>query len=313
MKRRLEVLVIPALLLAAIALPIPLLGDRLPDPIATHWGLDGSPDGSGDATVMWLVATAVWVALWGWLVWRARKGGPLPEAVPVLGAGGFMAALMIFTVAANDGAATWRDADEVGWTAVLVTLAAGGLLAAAAHRLERGQEYPATHAPPGDATIGLGAGERAVWVGHASSPRMALGGSLCALALAAGALLVEGAAGWILVATAVVVALAMTWVSMVRVTASERGLRIDFGPFGFPSKHMPLERIERAEATEIEPMRWGGWGYRWAGPRRSAVVVRRGPGLVLDLRGGGRFAVTVDEPAPAAGLLNDLRRRQAPH
>jgi hypothetical protein len=99
----------------------------------------------------------------------------------------------------------------------------------------------------------------------------------------------------------------------VRVTASERGLRIAFGPFGWPSKHMPLERIERAEATEIEPLRWGGWGYRWAGPRRSAVVVRRGPGLVLDLRGGGRFAVTVDEPAPAAGLLNDLRRRRAAH
>jgi hypothetical protein len=41
------------------------------------------------------------------------------------------------------------------------------------------------------------------------------------------------------------------------------------------------------------------------------VVARRGPGLVLDLRGGGRFAVTVDEPARAAGLLNDLRRRHA--
>ena len=39
---------------------------------------------------------------------------------------------------------------------------------------------------------------------------------------------------------------------------------------------------------------------------------RRGPGLVLDLRDGGRFAVTVDEPGPAAGLINDLRRRHAP-
>jgi hypothetical protein len=47
------------------------------------------------------------------------------------------------------------------------------------------------------------------------------------------------------------------------------------------------------------------------GPGRSAVVVRRGPGLVLDLRDGPRFAVTVDEPAPAAGLINDLRRRRA--
>ena len=246
-RRRLEVLIIPALLLAAIALPIPLLADRLPDPIASHWGLDGRPNGSLDPTVLWLSVTGIWMALWAGLAWRARKGGPLPEAVPVL--------------------------------------------AALAHRLERGQEHPAAGLAPGGATIGLGAGEQAVWVGHASSPRMALGGSLGALALAAGGLLVEGAAGWILVASAVVVAIALTWVSMVRVTASERGLRIAFGPFGFPSKHMPLERIERAEATEIEPLRWGGWGYRWAGPGRTAVVVRRGPGLVLDLRGGGRFAV----------------------
>jgi hypothetical protein len=58
----------------------------------------------------------------------------------------------------------------------------------------------------------------------------------------------------------------------VRVTASERGLRIAFGPLGYPVKQMPLARIERAG-----------------------------------------FAVTVDEPAPAAGLLNDLRRRRAAH
>jgi hypothetical protein len=311
-KRRFEVLILPALLLAAIALPIPL-ADNLPDPIATHWGLDGRPDGSLDATVFWLTVTGVWVALWALLVARARKGGPLPEAVPVLAAGGFIAALMITTVAANDGAASWRDGGEVGVVEVLIAVGAGLLLGGLALLLERGHESEEPAGAPGAATIGLGAGEHAVWVGHASNPGMALAGSLGALGLAAGGLFVEGGAGWVLVGSGLAVAVAITWVSIVRVTASERGLRIAFGPFGWPSKHMPLERIERAEATEIEPLRWGGWGYRWAGPRRSAVVVRRGPGLVLDLRGGGRFAVTVDEPAPAAGLLNDLRRRRAAH
>jgi hypothetical protein len=213
---------------------------------------------------------------------------------------------------ANEGAASWQEADDVGVPAVLAAVVAGGLLAWLALVLERRREHDAPVTPPGAASIGLGRDEHAVWVGHASSPRMALGGSLLGLALAAAGLVTDGAAGWILVSSAVVAALALGWVSTVRVTASERGLRIGFGPFGVPSKRMPLERIERAEATEIEPLRWGGWGYRWAGRGRSAVVVRRGPGLVLDLRGGGRFAVTVDEPAPAAGLLNDLRRRHAP-
>lgn len=186
------------------------------------------------------------------------------------------------------------------------------MLCGVALLLERGHRRAATPAGAGPATIALGPGEHAVWVGHASSPRLTLGGSLAALALAAGGMVIGGTAGCILVASAVVLALAMTWISSVRVTASEHGVRIAFGPFGVPSKHLPLERIVDAEAAEIDPLRWGGWGYRWAGPGRSAVVVRRGAGLVLDLRDGGRFAVTVDEPAPAAGLINDLRRRHAP-
>jgi uncharacterized membrane protein len=310
-KRVIEVLILPALLLAAIALPIPLMADSLPDPIATHWGLDGRPDGSADPTALWLSVTGVWLVLWGVLAIRARKGGRMPEAVLVLALGGFLAALMAITVAANDGAATWREAGEVGLPEVLLAVGGGLLLGGVAVLLERGRGRDDAAGAPGAATIGLGAGEHAVWVGHASSPGMALGGSLAALGLAAGGLFADGAAGWILIVSAVVVALALTWLSIVRVTASERGVRIAFGPFGVPSKHMPLDRIERAEATEIEPLRWGGWGYRWAGPGRSAVVVRRGPGLVLDLRDGRRFAVTVDEPEPAAGLLNDLRRRDA--
>lgn len=45
-RRRLEVLVIPALLLSALVLPVPLMADRLPDPLASHWGFDDRPDGS---------------------------------------------------------------------------------------------------------------------------------------------------------------------------------------------------------------------------------------------------------------------------
>jgi hypothetical protein len=177
---------------------------------------------------------------------------------------------MIITVAANDGAASWRDADEVGVVEVLLAVGAGLVLGTVAVLLERGHGSDEPARAPGPATIGPGAGEHAVWVGHASSPGMALAGALGALGLAAGGLFADGAPGWIMAGSGVVVGLAITWVSLVRVTASERGLRIAFGPLGYPVKQMPLARIERAG-----------------------------------------FAVTVDEPAPAAGPLNDLRRRHA--
>lgn len=308
-RRVIEVLVLPALVLTAIALPIPLMADRLPDPLATHWGLDGTPDGSLDGTVLWIAVTGVWAALWALIAVRARKGAPLPEAVFVFAAGGFLAGLMAITVAANDGAETWQAAGEVGVLEVLLAVVAGLLVGSLAALLERGREHPTAGTAPGSATIGLAAGEQAVWVGGASNPVGALAGPLAALLMFAGGLFADGGARWTLMAAAVVVGLAIVWVSTVRVTASERGLRVAFGPFGFPTKSVPLERIERVEAIQIEPLRWGGWGYRRAGLRRSAAVVRRGPGLVLDLRGGARFAVTVDEPAPAAGLLNDLLRR----
>jgi hypothetical protein len=59
MTRRLEILILPGLLLALISLPIPLMADRLPDPLATHRAFDGTADGSLDRTVQWLGATGV--------------------------------------------------------------------------------------------------------------------------------------------------------------------------------------------------------------------------------------------------------------
>lgn len=54
-----------------------------------------------------------------------------------------------------------------------------------------------------------------------------------------------------------------------------------------------------------------GWGYR--GSRRTfgraALVLRTGPAIRLDLTDNRTFAVTVDDAATGAGLLNDLRAR----
>ena len=81
----------------------------------------------------------------------------------------------------------------------------------------------------------------------------------------------------------------------VRLTVDERGVRLT--PLGgLPIRTIPLDQIVDAAAIEIRPQEWGGWGYRWVPGTGSAYVVRRGPGIVVDLADGGRFAVTCDDP-----------------
>ena len=91
----------------------------------------------------------------------------------------------------------------------------------------------------------------------------------------------------------------------VRVTADRRGVRLTAGLFGVPVRRIPLADITAARAGHIDPVAWGGWGYRVM-PGRSALVLRAGPGLVLELRDGRRFAVTMDDPQTAAALLTAL-------
>ena len=106
-----------------------------------------------------------------------------------------------------------------------------------------------------------------------------------------------------------VVALALTSFSTIAVTINSDGLHIAFGPWGVPTKRIPLGDIVAAQAIDVRPMRWGGWGYRWIPWKRAtAVVLRRGPGVKVDRVGGRTFVVTVDDASKAAAVLNDLKR-----
>ncbi|HQX36543.1 MAG TPA: hypothetical protein PLA13_09335, partial [Microbacteriaceae bacterium] len=58
-------------------------------------------------------------------------------------------------------------------------------------------------------------------------------------------------------------------------------------------------------AGPIDPMGWGGWGYRVT-PGRSAIVLRTGPGLVITQRDQKQFAISLDAPEAPASLLLGL-------
>jgi hypothetical protein len=112
---------------------------------------------------------------------------------------------------------------------------------------------------------------------------------------------------WGLLAPAAALAGVAAVFTTVQVQAGPAGLDVRLAGGRLPARRIPLGEIESVEAAEIHPLAWGGWGWRWM-PHRTAIVVRGGPGLVVRLRGGGRFAVTVDAPEGAVAALAAARR-----
>src|SRR5699024_2484071 len=125
-----------------------------------------------------------------------------------------------------------------------------------------------THGP----TITLGETERATWIGHAHSTPMRI---LSPLLMAAAAVAV-----FFSVQIAIplgVVGLATAWTSVLAVRIDRRGVHTLWGPFGWPRPRIAPENIASAHASDINPLEWGGWGYR-VSRNGVAAVIRRGPG-----------------------------------
>jgi hypothetical protein len=120
--------------------------------------------------------------------------------------------------------------------------------------------------------------------------------------------------GWLLVVVAVVVFLSGWWLSSIEVRVEDDAFVVAFGPFRRPRRVIPLSEIREVAAGQVDPMEWGGWGYRWIPwQNASAAVLRKGPGIMLKLEQDKKFAVTVDD-AQAGALalghaLEDARRR----
>ncbi|WP_146066116.1 hypothetical protein [Cryobacterium sp. Y82] len=104
---------------------------------------------------------------------------------------------------------------------------------------------------------------------------------------------------------AVTIVLVASFVRL-RVTADWRGLRVVSAIFRIPLRRIHLEAIAVVEAAELRPAEWGGWGYRIM-PGRSAVILRKGPGLIVTTKNEKQFAISLDDPETPAALLATLR------
>ncbi|MFK3669034.1 hypothetical protein ACI2IX_02595 [Leifsonia aquatica] len=97
----------------------------------------------------------------------------------------------------------------------------------------------------------------------------------------------------------------------VHVVVDARGLRVRSTTLGARILFVRLADIASARAADLDPMHWGGWGYR-VGPRGSAVILRSGSGLVVTRTNGAETAVTVPDADEAVSVLEALRQRSVP-
>lgn len=75
-----------------------------------------------------------------------------------------------------------------------------------------------------------------------------------------------------------------------------------------PSAYSALERRRRRLRPRVTPRQWGGWGYRWRPDKGTAVIVRRGEGVVLRLGDGHTFTITVDNAEAMVRIIRDRLR-----
>ncbi|WP_413806712.1 hypothetical protein [Streptomyces sp. OE57] len=312
-RRRALVVALPFVLAwAVVVATFAGLRDRLPDPLATHFGADGKADGFTGTGAFLSVATAVLLGS-GLLTLvptlRLTKGLRAQRLAVALGYGvsgllGYAFAALLF---ANADATRASRVSQPLWQ-LGIALAVAALMGALGRLLASRDAAPETDAGRRAAAprLPLATGEVAIWTRTVGSPvllTVGVGTTLLGAVLFAVGL---GTEAWL-----IVIGLVCTALARCRVTVDRRGLAVALWFAPRPRMRIPLDRIERATSREAAALSLGGWGYRVRGGG-SALVFRSGDALFLTLATGREFAVTVDDAATAAALLNTLIERDRP-
>jgi hypothetical protein len=163
-----------------------------------------------------------------------------------------------------------------------------------------------------------------VWTGHASNRvqwLLATGGAAClalGIQLAVDSPWTSGIAPLVMavvgcIAAGLLVLFGTLAFVHVAVKVDKDCLEVRCGHMGLPRRRIPLSDITDADfEPQVTPRQWGGWGYRWRPEQGTAVVVRRGEGLVLRLGDGHTFTITVDNAEAAVRVIRHRLRATTP-
>ncbi len=304
---------LPALFVGLTVVPWLVLRGDLPHPIAIHFDGSGTADGSAPLLVHMLVTATFTLsasAVLAWAAWRPASALGVEAAIATF-VGWLLSFLSTIVLLANRGHEQWQD----------VTLGSGSVWGATASAL--GASMPVAlmvrhewqrRSAPAPERIELAGGERVAWFGRASSLPFATGAVMLVF-IGTVVLISFGGGGASTGLAMLAIGLAFVSFMSVDVAVREQGVLVRAGALHWPRVRLALGEIEGARAVECRPLAMGlGWGYRGSLRllRRAAWVLRSGPALELDLTGGRRFTVTVDDADEAAAVVNGLLARAKP-
>lgn len=289
-----------------------------PDPMAIHWGWDGTADGSGPrwtAPVLTLILTGCLplamtsMALAG----RPDARGPTYRFLGafVLGFSVFSAVLMTWTVRMQVGLDVWTQSPSIV-PALAVALGVSVLAGVGAWLALPAQAAPTPTVRPVEA-LRVAPGEQIAWTGTTTMTRGAmvlLVGSAVALTVltVTAWLTADSITRWALTGTTILIAGLTVTMAVFTVRVDKTGLTVR-SIAGIPRFHVPLTQIETVGVTDVNALgEFGGWGVRLV-PGRFGIVLRSGEALSVVRTGKRELVVTVDDAAGAAAALEALASR----
>lgn len=305
----------------AHVLPLLVLRDRLPDPLATHWNAAGVADGTGGFPSHLLIGVLTLMVI-GLLMPLSTMVKPSPgktSGEPLLAGLGNGLLVAIAGLLLSGTVGQLDAVQALGTTMNVPVLVTGLVLAVIWGALSAHLVRKASPAPSGAPAAGTA---RAVAV--ASAPVIAPGTRISSsirgpwwlsllLLISSAGILVMGCyavqdspvALFGLVPAALLLLLVTILLIWGTVVADDDGIRVLCGgPLKF--LHVRPGQLSHAEAGEIRPLEYGGWGLRISGAG-IALITRAGPGVVVQRTSGADriYSVATTEDAIAmAAVLN---------
>lgn len=294
---------------------------RLPDPVAIHWGANGAPDGFGPGWVTIVLTALIGIgipALMAGSTLPALRQGDHGPSYRFIGAmtpavTGFLVVLLTWSQVMQAGLSDATAAPSI-FLPLIVSLLFGVLVGLVSWFV---QPQQAAAPQVGDTVepLDVAAYERAAWMREVSMAPVAMALIVTSVlatwvaAVVAWFVSASAAVPWILVATAVLLTLALSTLDF-RVRVNESGLSVT-SVLGYPRFNVPLAEIASVCSVTVNPTgEFGGWGLRWV-PGRFGVVMRAGEAIEVERKSGRAFVVTVDDSRTAVALLKGLVGRES--
>lgn len=301
-----------------LALLLAWIVPGLPDPVATHFGLDGTADGYSSSGTVLAIGLGIPAAAAGLLVtmtWSRRRP---PEGlrwilgIPV-GVVWGLGSLLIGMLLPQRGLADAANAAIPGWVVAGAAVIGVAATFIASRLVEPAETSTATAAAPSH----LERAEfpdpgTALWRGETPTGLVviALGVAIAMGAVVAG-LLIDWWFAVIMLALAVLPVAAMRFT----VTIGPATIRVAGLLAGWPRLVIGMGTVTAAESSWLSPvelLKLGGYGIRIKpGLSTTAVATRSGPALQLSRTDGSTVVITLDRPDEAAAVINTLLDRRA--